>query len=376
MKTANQLIQKIDDLNTQELNSDSLLNGRLGLVYFYLSLYKHFKEEKYLDKIESNLGMVFKNIEDQTSSLLLDASIENGLSGLGYVLQLLIDENILDAEYKDQVKEINSMVYEDALKLIAEKNYDFVRGPFGILFYLNSVKDEVSVNIILEELMNKFKEEEDFFFYNEYSYIEGVHIGYAHGLCAIIKVLNDIEDERAEFIVKELLKKLSQIIKENNFYIKDKKYYLPRSIHKGDAFEGGLNFRAVLAWSNSDINFSTLIFSLKEKFLNKELLEIANLIALESIDKKEEEHTRVWDHRFYFGSSGVLKTYNFLYEKTGIEKFQKSSKYWYEKTLEFLQEDNIEEHSLNFINNLPATTLSILEFEEQKNINWSKLLLI
>lgn len=376
MKTANQLIQKIDDLNTQELNSDSLLNGRLGLVYFYLSLYKHFKEEKYLDKIESNLGMVFKNIEDQTSSLLLDASIENGLSGLGYVLQLLIDENILDAEYKDQVKEINNMVYEDALKLIADKNYDYVRGPFGILFYLNSVKDEAYVNIILEELMNKFKEDEDFFFYNEYSYIEGVHIGYAHGLCAIIKVLNDIEDERAEFIVRELLKKLSQIIKENNFYIKDKKYYLPRSIHKGDAFEGGLNFRAVLAWSNSDINFSTLIFSLKEKFINKELLEIANQIALESIDKKEEEHTRVWDHRFYFGSSGVLKTYNFLYEKTGIEKFQKSSQYWYEKTLELLEEDNIEEHSLNFLNNLPATTLSILEFEEQKNINWSKLLLI
>lgn len=376
MKTANQLIQKIDDLNTQELNSDSLLNGRLGLVYFYLSLYKHFKEEKYLDKIESNLGMVFKNIDDQTSSLLLDASIENGLSGLGYVLQLLIDENILDAEYKDQVKEINNMVYEDALKLIAEKNYDYVRGPFGILFYLNSVKDEAYVNIILEELMNKFKEDEDFFFYNEYSYIEGVHIGYAHGLCAIIKVLNDIEDERAEFIVRELLKKLSQIIKENNFYIKDKKYYLPRSIHKGDTFEGGLNFRAVLAWSNSDINFSTLIFSLKEKFINKELLEIANQIALESIDKKEEEHTRVWDHRFYFGSSGVLKTYNFLYEKTGIEKFQKSSQYWYEKTLELLEEDNIEEHSLNFLNNLPATTLSILEFEEQKNINWSKLLLI
>ncbi|CAM3964324.1 MULTISPECIES: lanthionine synthetase LanC family protein [Flavobacterium] len=376
MKTANQLIQKIDDLNTQELNSDSLLNGRLGLVYFYLSLYKHFKEEKYLDKIESNLGMVFKNIEDQTSSLLLDASIENGLSGLGYVLQLLIDENILDAEYKDQVKEINNMVYEDALKLIAEKNYDYVRGPFGILFYLNSVKDEAYVNIILEELMNKFKEDEDFFFYNEYSYIEGVHIGYAHGLCAIIKVLNDIEDERAEFIVRELLKKLSQIIKENNFYIKDKKYYLPRSIHKGDTFEGGLNFRAVLAWSNSDINFSTLIFSLKEKFINKELLEIANQIALESIDKKEEEHTRVWDHRFYFGSSGVLKTYNFLYEKTGIEKFQKSSQYWYEKTLELLEEDNIEEHSLNFLNNLPATTLSILEFEEKKNINWSKLLLI
>jgi hypothetical protein len=376
MKTANQLIQKIDDLNTQELNSDSLLNGRLGLVYFYLSLYKHFKEEKYLDKIESNLGMVFKNIEDQTSSLLLDASIENGLSGLGYVLQLLIDENILDAEYKDQVKEINNMVYEDALKLIADKNYDYVRGPFGILFYLNSVKDEAYVNIILEELMNKFKEDEDFFFYNEYSYIEGVHIGYAHGVCAIIKVLNDIEDERAEFIVRELLKKLSQIIKENNFYIKDKKYYLPRSIHKGDAFEGGLNFRAVLAWSNSDINFSTLIFSLKEKFINKELLEIANQIALESIDKKEEEHTRVWDHRFYFGSSGVLKTYNFLYEKTGIEKFQKSSQYWYEKTLELLEEDNIEAHSLNFLNNLPATTLSILEFEEQKNINWSKLLLI
>jgi len=378
MKIAKQLIQKIDSIDSETLKTDSLLNGRLGLVYYYYNLYKHFNDEKHLDKIQVNLEAVLNNIESQTSDVLLDSTLENGLSGLGYILQLLINANILDTEYKSEIDQINTVVFDEAIKLIEQKNYDFVRGPFGILFYLSFVNDTFHVNAILEILIEKFKEDEDFFFYNEYTYIEGVHIGYAHGICGIIKVLNDNkdEDERVDFMIEKLLMKLVSIIENNDFYIDNQKYYLPRSIHKDDTYKNGLNYRAVLAWSNSDINFSTLIYSIKEKYVTKKLIDIANEIALNSISRKKEKHTRVWDHRFYFGSSGVLKIYNFLYKKTGVKAYQKAAKYWYKQTLIFLEENKIENHPLNFLNNLPATTLSILEFEEEKDMNWTKILLL
>ena len=377
MRITNQLIKSIDDANLKDFTSDSLLNGKLGLVYYYLNLFKIFNKEEYLKKVEEYLENIFTNIEEGTSSLMYDSTFENGLSGLGYALKELIDEKVLDQEYWSQIEEINRIVIDDAIKLIQEKNFDFVRGPFGILFYLNSVNASEQVDKILEILEKELEKENDFFFYNQYSYIEGVHIGYAHGICAIIKVLNDVDDKRAENIVKYLLDKMLVIIKNNEYQIiKGKKYYLPRSVHKGNEFEKGLNYRAVLAWSNSDVNFSTLIYSLKEKFKTKELLAIADKIALESIEKKEEKHTRVWDHRFYFGSSGVLGMYKYLYNKTGNSKYKEASHFWYKKTLSFLTENTIKEHPLNFLNNLPATTLSLLEFEREEEFNWSKILLL
>lgn len=377
MKEAHKLIENIDKIKREDLESDSLLNGKLGLVYYYLCLYKVFNKEDHLQRIEKNLESIFTNIEKGVSSLMYDSTLENGLSGLGYVLQLLIEEKIIDEGYSSQLEEINNIVVDQAIELIQNNNYDFVRGPFGILFYLNYVDSKPHVNRVLEALFEKLKEDKNFLFYNEYTYIEGVHIGYAHGVCAIIKVLNDINDERAEYFVRYLLDKLINIMKKNEYQIiKDKKYYLPRSIHKGDEFEKGLNYRAVLAWSNSDVNFSTLIYSLNEKFKTNELLTIANKIALESLEKREEKHTRIWDHRFYFGSSGVLKTYMFLYKKTRNSKYKEASNFWYKKTLNLLTESAIKEHPLNFLNNLPATALSLLEFEREEEFNWSKILLL
>lgn len=376
METTKKLITQINLYNGEFFNSEGLLSGRAGLVYYYYCLYKHYGTTDYLDKITINLELIFNNIENQNSSLLLNSTLESGLSGLGYILYLLIEENILDADYVDQIKDINDLVYEDALKFILEKNYDFVRGPFGILYYLNFVGSENHVDDLVGKLYEEFLNNPEFMFYNNTTYLEGIHIGYAHGLCAIIKVFNEIDDPRCEFMVTNLLNKLIKIVNDNDVIIEGKNYYLPRSIHKEEIYKGGLNYRAVLAWSNSDVNFSTLIYSLKGKFVTKGLLELADKIALGSIDKRKKEHTRVWDHRFYFGSSGVLQMYNYMYQKTNNKKYHEASSYWYNKTVAFLDENTIKEHPLDFIHNLPATTLALLEFEESKSIGWSKLLLL
>lgn len=377
MKIAYQLIEKIDSLNSEELINDGLLSGKLGLVYYYLSLYKHFKEDKYLQKIQATLETIFSNIENEQSHLVLSSSLEDGLSGLGYILSLLIEEQILDQQdYAEEIEQINTMAFQEAMQLLEAHNYDFIRGPFGILYYLNHVKATVYVDEILQKIQEKCDEDASFLFYNNDTYIEGIHIGYAHGLCAIVKVLNDIEDEKAISITTKILNKLVDYVNENEVFINQKRYFLPRSIHNSTEFPNGLNFRAVLAWSNSDVNFSTLIYSLKKELVNPKLLKMADEIALTSLDRIDASSTRVWDHRFYYGSSGVLKSYNYLYTKTGNPKFKEASAFWYQQTLHYLENNTITEHPLDFINNLPATTLTLLEFEEQKNTNWSNIVLL
>ncbi|MFE3872171.1 lanthionine synthetase LanC family protein [Flavobacterium sp. ZS1P70] len=376
MNKTKKLITQINSYNSELFNCEGLLNGRAGLVYYYYCLYKHYGTVDYLDKIAINLELIFKNIENQNSSLLLNSTLESGLSGLGYILYLLMKENILDIDYDEQIKDINDLVYEDALKFIENKNYDFVRGPFGILYYLNFVGCENHVDDLVGKFYEEFLNNTEFMFYNNTTYLEGIHIGYAHGLCAIVKVFNEIDDPRCDFMVTNLLDKIVEIVNDNDVIIEGQNYYLPRSIHKDESQKRELNYRAVLAWSNSDVNFSTLIYSLKKKYITNELLELADKIALGSIGKIKEEHTRVWDHRFYFGSSGVLQMYNYMYQKTNNKKFHEASTYWYNKTLAFLNENTIKEHPLDFVNNLPATSLALLEFEESKSIGWSKLLLL
>ena len=75
------------------------------------------------------------------------------------------------------------------------------------------------------------------------------------------------------------------------------------------------NWRAVLAWSNSDLNYSTLVHSLPERFKTKDRIEKANHIAEMSIFREGYEQTKVSDYRFFFGSSGNIGLYLFLYEK-------------------------------------------------------------
>ena len=67
----------------------------------------------------------------------------------------------------------------------------------------------------------------------------------------------------------------------NNTY-----YYLPRSLHYQKEVLMP-NWRAVLAWSNSDLNYSTLVHSLPERFKTKDRIEKANHIAEMSILGKD-----------------------------------------------------------------------------------------
>ena len=77
----------------------------------------------------------------------------------------------------------------------------------------------------------------------------------------------------------------------------------------------------MLAWSNSDLNYSTLVHSLPERFKTKDRIEKANHIAEMSILGKDIEQTKVSDYRFFFGSSGNIGLYLFLYEKKLIITF-------------------------------------------------------
>lgn len=375
MNITQYLLNYIQSTKFQYMESDGLLNGNLGMVFYNLMLYRIFKKESYLTKIEYFLKIVLDNVNDEKSSVLKDSSLENGLSGLGFVLYLLLEDGIIDDAYADQIATINEVVSAEAHRLLEENNFDFLRGPVGILHYLATVNAKEYTCGIVEKMYEIYSANNHAFFYNESHYLEGVHIGYAHGICAIVKVLNDVDCPKCALMITGLLKKLKELIDNKEIYLEGKRYFLPRSIHKPSVYPEELNYRAVLAWSNSDVNFSTLVYSLKPKYLTPELMALAEEIAVSSVTRKREEETRIKDHRFFYGSSGALKMYTKLYRNTKNQQLKRAADFWYKKTVNFLLDNSSESHPLSFLNNLPGTTLALLEYEMQVESDWSVLML-
>lgn len=218
-------------------------------------------------------------------------------------------------------------------------------------------------------------------FYNRYNYIEGIHFGYAHGITAIIKVLSLVKHEnfKKEELLNKLLYFLDSWVSIKGYEINNTYYYLPRSLHYQKEVLMP-NWRAVLAWSNSDLNYSTLVHSLPERFKTKDRIEKANHIAEMSIFREGYEQTKVSDYRFFFGSSGNIGLYLSLYEKTNNYIYFTASEFWYKTTLSYLSQENaynmIEGSPIDFINNLPSAILSLLDFNHLVDPSWKNLFLM
>jgi hypothetical protein len=374
------LISIIDNIPHDRLESDGLMTGRLGVGYYYYILFKEKKNKRYLNIVENILTEVLERVDSEESDLLLNPFIKEGISGLGFFLKFLVNENILEEDILEKLLPINEMVYRVTVNLLKKENYDFLDGSIGLLYYLNYVGCEHYTNLIIDIIYQKYVKEGYRMFYNNSDYITGIHFGYAHGLFAIIKVLNNINDKtgKCDFMIKDMLKEINSIVYFSKKDINGYKYYVPRNIYKIKNNHEEINYRPVLAWSNSDLNFSTLIYSLNRKYVTNELENTANIIALESTKRKKEAQTNVFDYRFFFGSSGVLQMYNFLYQKTKNEELLYASQFWYEETLRLLKksENEILENKLDFLNNLLGTNLALLEYQKGKSLHWSKLYLL
>lgn len=375
------LIEKIEIiklLDFENVTSDGLFSGKLGLIHFYLTLYKDRKDTEFLSKISDILSSILERIETGESDVQLNSSFSNGLSGLGYMLSTLINEDILENDFKDQIDSINEIVFNACEKCLENNDFDFISGSIGMLYYLNFSGATEFVERLVNKIYNIYVEN-NFQFYNNNGSFEGIHFGYAHGLPGIAKVLGEIpNNDKSKFIVRSILNDLLEIISSNEKYIDNIRYFLPRSIYIDSTQKKDFNWRPVLTWSNSDLNFSTLVYSISNESISSSMYEAANEIALNSTKRQHLNHTMVSDHRFFFGSSGVAQLYSKLYDHTKLDHLHQAYLFWLSKTLNYLQDNNtkIEQPRLDFINNLPGAFLTLYEYKHPTIKGWDKIFLI
>lgn len=88
------------------------------------------------------LNEVLDGIDNGSSNLLHNCSLYNGLSGLIFIIDHLIKEEIIEEHYLDFIKNMIEILVDNCLLLIKNENYDYLNGSIGILYALAILGDE------------------------------------------------------------------------------------------------------------------------------------------------------------------------------------------------------------------------------------------
>ncbi|MGU3377610.1 lanthionine synthetase LanC family protein [Chryseobacterium sp. M5A1_1a] len=366
-------LNNILSMDMESVGSDGLFTGKLSYVYSLIHL---DNTGKYAEKANEILGSVISNVLDANSSLLFKESIYGGLSGLGWLLREMDQLNVLSDHNNIDLSGLNEKFFEDAIKYTENNNFDYLYGGIGILYYLNLCGEKEYVTAIIDKILEKENQNKRSPFFNDAGLLQGTHFGYAHGLPSLVKIFSEINDERMNALINDSLNYQENIIRNNNTMIENTRYVLPRTVYREEE-ELFLNWRPALTWSNSDLNFSTTLYSLPEIYKTENMIENANIIIEESVKRTELKQTvHNEDYRLFFGSAGVAQLYKVLYDQNIMpETTSNAYEQWIIKTSDFLDKSN-GEADYSYINGKMGAILSVKEYLGDNVGDWDKLLLI
>ncbi|MGG8495315.1 lanthionine synthetase LanC family protein [Tenacibaculum sp. TC6] len=350
--------EKVLYSDVSNFEDDSVFSGKLSLALYSFLVYKIENEDDYLLKTQEVLENIFADISQNKSEIIKNITLADGLVGLGILLNILLKEGVLDKDYSEQLDVISDMAYENCLKMLKEERFDFFYGAIGLFHYLNEVNRVDYTNEIVDVLY-KYGVKNDFLFYNNFDdpYVEGINFGVAHGSFAIISICLNLyhkgvkKDKVKEIVIKsikslcEFRKDLTGDVEMVRGKLSDFCSLFPYNI----ASENKTSFSKQnksnkyyytnrLGWCNGDLSRSLIIYKAAILFNNDEILDIAALLSLSTLNRIEEEKTAVRNFHMCHGSCGILMMYYSLFKLTNNNKYEKSIDFWKEKTLSFMEQ--------------------------------------
>jgi lantibiotic modifying enzyme len=372
------------DLQEMIVEEDGLMGGRLGLIYYFSTMYRLEKKEIYLDKIADLLSTVFANSQQEHSAIAGNLSFSDGLCGLGFVINDLLKQELLEEDFREQLIVINDLALDYSLEMVRQENYDYFYGPTGSLFYLTEVGQLEYCERILTALFEAASKH-NFLFYSQHedSGNRGFNFGFAHGNPALFKVLlNLVEKGMKQGKLEQILHKgIAGLLRyKNSQYIagEDIQISFPHNILIEEGIEKRLE-SIVLGWCNSELDMSLLLLKYSELFDKPEYVTVSHEVGIEAARRKTVSNTGVTDAHFCHGSSGVAQLFKKLFEMSGLTTYGEAYSYWLEKTLGYLEAESDEpltKMNVNFLYGSLAPILTINESRSSSIAGWDRLFLL
>lgn len=358
------LIEKVHSLLPETLKVNSLYNGNTGLLAYYLYTYRYTNDEKWAEKASDLLSHIFDEIKSGNSTYTFKSPLSFGSSGLGLVLHLAIEDEIMDNDFENLFLEFDTIAFEGASKHIIEDNPDPLHGAIGSMYYLiQRTTDNPETVVYLEKLVEALytqaiKDEKGVRFLNKhlekFQSHQKFNFGYAHGLSGILMVLSKIYEKG---IAQELCK---EMIYEGTRYMlsyktapdfEQKKYsFLPLSTDEEIAWNHPDNYKEYggrLGWCYGDLSQMFYLYSIGKLFNNNDWINIADEIGAVVVKRKIFDDTWISASQFCHGSAGLVYLFRKTYLLTGNYNYKLSSEYWLEKTINKFEKELDDENNIN-----------------------------
>lgn len=298
-----------------------LMDGYSGLCLFYHQLYKQFRSPEYQEKYIFCLNKIYDSLEADVYGF----DFKTGLAGILWLFDYLKNEEChdLDHDFREQTENLLEKAYKNALH---DNNWEYMRGAAGCLHVLTNLTCYDAMLDYLESALSGKKE-----LYSPY-YRDNTNLGVPFGILSLLYFLDkmrvtDSIQNRAEHLTDLLL----SLIFDNELYSSDGSIYFPAL--------SGETFKPRLSWAYGELIIAYQLYLLAEKQNNDILLKKAVKIAEDST-KRDFADTFIFDSCLQHGAAGNYLLYKLLYDKTGLELFNESSKSWKSITLRILEKFN------------------------------------
>jgi lantibiotic modifying enzyme len=375
-------------LDSSTSRNDSFIGGQLGLIYYYFHLYKVTDDISYKVKVEDLLAKVFSNINSGCPQLI-GTSFSAGGAGLGYVMNALCKEGFVSFDIEEEFAALDTYLFNTASFQIEDDFIDFLHGALGTVHYFTQRPSSPVIDRYLDELIEKLckrvhKKDAGYWFSNYVINLEdkeNINFGLSHGQSGILLILLDAwhRSTHKELIKKTLMEGIRFIRKyKMDVDFSNEEYSAFPFVVKKEAREITAPNR--LGWCYGDLNQVLLFYRAGKLFDNEDLIALADVIGAQTLLRKTEKATLVFDSSFCHGASGLSELYRQLYVESGLPIYRDGHEYWIEQTILLLEKDLDKalyagkEHAL--LDGLIGVAFSLLSYVASHELVWSKSLLL
>jgi lantibiotic biosynthesis protein len=338
--TIQAIVDNIADDLEKETNlapHPSVFAGYGGPVLFFTYLSGYAGNNKHLPLITNIVSKSFRFAEENK----MNSSMENGLTGLGWLVQHLVKVGLLD-EKDTPLTELDALILRSCEKDIKQKKYDYFTGLIGkgMYFLERHAARDCSQEIIqiLDALESLSIQDQFGLTWADYYALErnkkedvAFNFGMSHGIPSILmfltKVLaHDIESNRIKNMISGSLNWLMSFRQTNS-----KEVFFPvRMINYDDLFPD--DHAARIAWCYGDLGLTYALYMAGHAVKRHDVCDFS-LSMLQAISRKRGmEACGVVDAGLCHGSAGNALVFRNLYVHTGKQEFKTAYECWLQET--------------------------------------------
>jgi len=370
-----------------------LTQGESGLLLLSGQLAILTQDQFYIDKCVT----VLESLVDDLSGEFVYSSLASGVAGLGWVVEFLVQNNIIDADTNEILGDIDKNVYKWMMAEQKKGNYDLLHGAIGGgLYFLKRISADSNaanaVEILIGQLLDQGITAEDgsiFWLQRNIGYYdvkENVNMGLSHGIPSVLAFF--VKAYR-EGILKDRLYPFIRNLADSLL-----KYKQDFSIH-GSCFpshvylDGAIDHQSRLAWCYGDLGVSCALWH-ANTILNDKSIESAIVeVLLKNAVIRNLKDGKILDSSFCHGASGAAYIFLLFYKRFGREEFLKASDFWYEELLKmdtfpggaagyktWSGQSESWENNFGLLEGISGVAMSLLAKDFPFDNNWDEIYLI